>query len=484
MSGEAATERRTSIASLVVYAMSPVGIAAYWYLRANDLLADTPVWLMGVFLLTASTANYVTTVWVTRRPDSLVRMHARAAASALATALVIYATGWGSMLVVAYAVGTAELLRTVGPTSWRPSLMWNLAAIVMGEVAVGLGIAPTMIDPNLGYALSFTAAACLVIVVKVLGDTAEAREAAETEVRERGEHFESLIRHAADMIGVVGHDLRIRSVSPAIAPMLGYEPAAVEHAPFAMLVHPGDIREVIELFSRVIATPGESITTELRLRHHDGTARLAWVTLTSPVEATDREIIVNLHDITTQRELEERLRHDAMHDALTGLLNRAAFLETLERATSRADREESSIALLYIDLDGFKGINDRLGHQVGDQVLIEASRRLRDGLRSGETVGRLGGDEFIVLVESVNHPGIPIEIADRLLRTLVAPMADVPDVDGLSASIGIAMRAPQVDDIEELMLSADQAMYTAKRSGRGRWAMAHDDLETAGDPVR
>ncbi len=466
----------TSKASLVAHAMTPVAIAVYWYLRSNGLLSDTPIWLMTVLLVVAGAANLGSATWLERRPDSVTRLQVRAAASAMSTALVIYAAGWGSMLVVAYAVGTAELLRTVGPTSWRPSLYWNLAAIVLGETAVALGIAPTMVDPTLGLALSVAAASCLVIIIKVLGNTAEAREVAETEVRGRGEHFESLIRHAADMIGVVGHDLQIHSVSPAILPMLGYEPQAVEGHPFATLVHATDVDEVIELLTHVIEHPGESITTELRLRHQDGTARLAVVTLTSPIDATDGEIIVNLHDITTQRELEERLRHDAMHDALTGLLNRGAFLETLERATSRADREETVISLLYIDLDGFKQINDRLGHQTGDQVLIEASRRLRDGLRKGETVGRLGGDEFVVLVEGVSHPGIPIEIADRVLRSLLEPMPGI-DVGSLSASIGIAMRSPQVDDIEQLMLSADEAMYTAKRNGRGRWALAQAEFE-------
>jgi diguanylate cyclase (GGDEF)-like protein/PAS domain S-box-containing protein len=447
-------------------------------------LADTPVWVLGVLLAIAGVSNWLTAVWVAADPTSGVRIQARSAASALSTAAVIYATGWGSMLVVTFAVGTAELLRTVGARSWRSSLGWNFAAIALGELCVAIGLAPTMIDPQLGYALAIAGASCLFIVIRVLGTSAEGREAAEVEVRERGEHFESLIRHAADMIGVVGHDLRIRSVSPAIGSMLGYEPPAVEGAPFAMLVHPTDIREVIELFTRVIATPGESVTTELRLRHHDGTSRLALVTLTSPLDSADSEIIVNLHDITTQRELEERLRHDAMHDALTGLLNRGAFLEALDRATARADREESELAILFIDLDGFKQINDQLGHQIGDQVLIEASTRLRDGLRAGETVGRLGGDEFIVLVEPMLHPGVPIEIADRLLASLGRPIAGLESIDGLSASIGIAVRAPQRDDIEELLLLADEAMYTAKRSGHGQWALATPELQVSSNPSK
>jgi diguanylate cyclase (GGDEF)-like protein len=183
-------------------------------------------------------------------------------------------------------------------------------------------------------------------------------------------------------------------------------------------------------------------------------------------------VVVNIHDVTTQRELEQRLRHDAMHDPLTGLLNRAAFLESLARAKARSDRQGSVVALLYIDLDQFKQINDALGHPIGDQVLVEVSARLREASRSGETVGRLGGDEFVVLVEAVTGPGALIEIAERMLSSLRRPVAGLDATFGVSASIGIAMAETRLDDIEELMLQADEAMYAAKRGGRDRWALA------------
>src|SRR6478735_5844338 len=240
MSGHAGDGRRSVRASLAIHAMAPLALGAYWFLRAQGLLADTPIWLMAVLLTVAGVANWVTAVWVSADPASVLWLHTRSATSAISTALVIYATGWGSMLVVAYAVGSAELLSTVGARSWPSSLAWNFGAILAGEMAVAVGLAPTLIDPRLGNALAIAGASCLFIVIKVLGGTAEGREAAEAEVRHRGEHFESLIRHAADMIGVVGHDLRIHSVSPAIGPLLGYGPTEVEGAPFAMLVHPTD----------------------------------------------------------------------------------------------------------------------------------------------------------------------------------------------------------------------------------------------------
>ena len=182
--------------------------------------------------------------------------------------------------------------------------------------------------------------------------------------------------------------------------------------------------------------------------------------------------MVNVHDITTQRRLEERLRHDAMHDPLTGLLNRGAFLESLHRACARADRDGHQLGVLYIDLDGFKQINDTFGHGIGDVVLVEAAHRLRANLRDGETIGRLGGDEFIVLLEGVPSREIVVEIADRLLGALERPIVDLPEVPPVSASIGIALCAPNTHPAAEVLNRADDAMYAAKRDGRGRWALA------------
>ncbi len=480
MSREAGGGRRSIRAPLLIAATAPVCTAIYWALRERDLLAQTPIWVMAVLLIVTPVINLSATSWAMADPSSGRRMQVQCAASAITTATVIYATGWGSMLVVAYALGTAELLRTVGARGWRSSLGWNFAAIAGGELAVALGLAPTLVDPRIGVAVAIAGASCLFIVIKVLGTTAEARESAEAEVRDRGEHFESLIRHAVDLIGVVGDDQRIRSVSPAIGPMLGYESKTVEGAPFEMLVHPTDIADAQELVALVVATPGESVTTEVRLRHRDGSPRVAVATLTHP-EGHDGEVVVNIHDVTTQRELEQRLRRDAMHDPLTGLLNRGAFVDSLDRACARAGREGSTFALLYLDLDGFKEINDHWGHQFGDRVLVEVSGRLRDGLRGGEVVGRLGGDEFVVLVESVGHPGIPIEIADRLLAMLADRIGGVEDVGGVSASIGIATCAARALDAEGLMSAADGAMYEAKRGGRGRWALAAPEL---GVPLR
>jgi diguanylate cyclase (GGDEF)-like protein len=254
--------------------------------------------------------------------------------------------------------------------------------------------------------------------------------------------------------------------------MLGHLPGDVEGRPFAELLHRSERVRIAALLAEVLVVPGASRTTEMRMRHRDHTDRLVVATFTNPHGDHSGQVIINVHDITTQRRLEERLRHDAMHDPLTGLLNRGAFLDSLHRSCARADRAGAKLGVLYIDLDGFKQINDTFGHGIGDMVLVETSQRLRCNLRDGETIGRLGGDEFIVLLEGVPSREVVVEIADRLLSALEQPLVDLPDVPPVSASIGIALCEPNTQPAAEVLNRADDAMYEAKRDGKGRWALA------------
>jgi diguanylate cyclase len=183
-------------------------------------------------------------------------------------------------------------------------------------------------------------------------------------------------------------------------------------------------------------------------------------------------VILNVHDITKQRELEEQLRHDALHDPLTGLWNRPAFSQYAEKACLRAQREGFTLALLFVDLDGFKQVNDTLGHGLGDEVLIQVGRRLRSCLRGTEVLARLGGDEFTVLIERVSGAGDAIDIADRIHDTLTRPFEGPEGPLYLGASVGIALSENGRLSAAELLRDADHAMYSAKRSGRSGWKLA------------
>ncbi|MFN8050711.1 MAG: sensor domain-containing diguanylate cyclase [Acidimicrobiales bacterium] len=443
---------------------------AIYILRARHLLSDTPMWVLAVILLVGGVANFGGSLWLRARPDDAVRIHARVAVSVLSTAAVVYAVGWGSLLMVAFGVGTSELLRTIGPRATRANLVWNWVAVALGELAVHFQLAPSVVRPELAHAIAIAGAGCLGIVTKVLGDSARATELAEDLVRPRAIHFESLIEHASDLIGVISLDGTIVSVSPAVTPMLGYEPADVAGRPISMFIDDDLVEQVDDILRLSVEQVGRAHSFELNLRHRDGSDRLVVATLTTPSRDWSDQIVLNVHDVTTQRDLEEQLRHDARHDALTGLLNRKAFGESSERSCRRAARDGRTVGMLYIDLDGFKQINDTFGHDAGDRVLVEAANRLRGCLHDGETLARLGGDEFAVLMDTVDGESAVV-LAERILDALGQPITELPDTARVGASIGIALRSSEGIEISTLMQDADSAMYSAKRNGRSRWEM-------------
>ncbi|ALN81586.1 EAL domain-containing protein [Lysobacter antibioticus] len=173
---------------------------------------------------------------------------------------------------------------------------------------------------------------------------------------------------------------------------------------------------------------------------------------------------------------EQKLTHQALHDALTGLPNRGQLLERLDDAIARARREQRAFAVLFLDLDRFKLVNDSVGHSAGDELLVESSRRIVSTVRSNDTVARLGGDEFAILIENIDGLGVAEELASRVLRTLGEPCWVAGREVFPSASIGIAMWHPRYRNGIELLRDADAAMYRAKGAGRGRCAVFDEEM--------
>lgn len=188
--------------------------------------------------------------------------------------------------------------------------------------------------------------------------------------------------------------------------------------------------------------------------------------------------VTAVRDISNRKALERRLRHQALHDTLTGLPNRALLTDRVEQALARARRRGSKVAVLFMDLDNFKYINDSLGHQMGDLLLVEVSARLRECLRPGDTAARLGGDEFVLLLEEVEGPGEAASVAERVIDGLRKPFA----LDGrgvfITPSIGIALGDPGRDSSETLLRDADIAMYRAKGEGKARHRVFEPGMET------
>ncbi|HWK28073.1 MAG TPA: EAL domain-containing protein [Solirubrobacter sp.] len=239
-------------------------------------------------------------------------------------------------------------------------------------------------------------------------------------------------------------------------------------------VHPDDRAPLTQALDAFVAGATEQFESEHRIQHRDGTYRWVLARATAVRRPDDKAIRVvgSLADVTDRREAEHRLQHDALHDALTGLPNRVLFLDRLALAIRRAQRRHPACcaAVLFLDLDRFKVINDSLGHAVGDQLLKAVARRLEAALRPNDTVARLGGDEFTLLLDDVGEPREATVIAERVLHSLQAPFL----LDGrelfVGASIGIALATARSQP-EQVMRDADVAMYRAKSDGRGRHAV-------------
>lgn len=207
----------------------------------------------------------------------------------------------------------------------------------------------------------------------------------------------------------------------------------------------------------------------------------------SVVKSQDGEVqqyVAILNDITQRKLDEEQIRYQANYDQLTGLPNRALFMDRLARLVIESRRTKTKVGLMFIDLDGFKAVNDSLGHDAGDLLLKQTADRLGLCVRESDTVARLGGDEFTVIMPMIDSIDSTVVVADRILESLTEPF----DLDGqegrISASIGISMYPEQADDDEQLLRNADVAMFHAKSQGKANYQFYREGLEIEGVPER
>jgi diguanylate cyclase (GGDEF)-like protein/PAS domain S-box-containing protein len=313
-----------------------------------------------------------------------------------------------------------------------------------------------------------------------LRDQAVTEQVLMTDLRRSEERFRSLVRNSADVNMIVGADGLIVYESPAVERVLGYTPQERIGTTGVELFHPDDQERVSQIFFELVQSPNDQVTTEVRIRHADGTYRLIEVTGKNLLnEPSVGGVVVNYRDISERRALEDELRHQAFHDSLTGLANRALFADRLEHALSRTRRSRHRLAVLFLDLDDFKTINDSLGHTEGDQLLIAVAGRLRDAIRTGDTIARMGGDEFAVLVEDPTASTTPMEVAERLQATLQTPFQRGGKELFVHASVGVAVSTSPRETPEELLRNADASMYIAKSHGKNRIEVFEPSMHAA-----
>ncbi|MGW5671023.1 putative bifunctional diguanylate cyclase/phosphodiesterase [Micromonospora sp. NPDC003776] len=313
----------------------------------------------------------------------------------------------------------------------------------------------------------------------------QARDAVEQALRDSEARFRAVFTGAAIGIGIAGIDGAILEVNQSFADMLGYSVEELREINVAALFHAEDAAGMWELYQELIEGKHDSVRVEKRYHRKDGS--VVWTDLAVSLIRYDdgrpRFTVAMIEDITQRYELQQRLRFQALHDPLTGLPNRTLFFETLGEVFGTAGPEQR-VGICFIDLDGFKAINDSLGHDLGDRLLKVIGRRLADCVAGrGHLVARMGGDEFVILVDSDGGLDDAVEVAELALAAVSAPVHVGDQQLAVSASIGI-VECPAVEtSVSELMKAADITLYWAKAEGRGRWAV-YDPERSAADIAR
>ncbi len=471
------TGASTQHASVVSRAVTiPLTAATFYALHRWGGIADIPLWLLFLIL---ALAGLVSTMAERRWPAQCTRrqLHARVAIDIAATTAVIYAIGWGPTLAIGYVFVVANEFRKHGSRVWMPALVWTIIGIAVGEGFIAAGIAPSLISEPDIHGLAVLAALGTAFIMRLLGWTTASKEAAETAVRSSEERFRSLLQNAFDAVCVVDSGGRIATLTPAIERITGFTPDEYLGKVGFEFIHPDDIVTASDALTEALAKPGQVVRTELRAIHRDGSWRWSDISIMNLLDdPAVRGIVTNFHDTTERKQIEQRLAYDAYHDHLTGLSNRTAFHEALKRALARSRRHGRPNAVLFLDLDRFKLINDSLGHEVGDHLLIEVAERLRVCLRPEDVVSRFGGDEFAILLEDIAGNDDAIQVADRVVALLRQPLTVASREIFLTTSIGIAIGGQNPIEPGEILREADQAMYRAKAAGGCRWELFDETL--------
>ena len=433
----------------------------------------------------------------------------------LALGMIFFATadiGWGYLL----------LLDTYGPGDW-PDLAWMVGMFLVALAAyrqreharlstagVGASVASsTTLLPNVvvvcayvllmvagwredtlpfqGLLAGATVLGLLVVARQVAVGNANARLLQQATtisamLRESESRFRSLVQNATDIIVIVSPDGHIVYGSPAVERVLGHTIASVEGADPLALVHPDDRETVRRALRSVSQRPsGASECLDCRLLHRAGIWHDAEVTLSNQLGTPGIDgIVLNVRDVTDRRDLERAIAYQATHDPLTGLANRALLLRRLGDALRLSTQSDPSLAVLFLDVDRFKLINDEYGHAIGDSLLIAVTTRLQASVPDANLVARLGGDEFVVLA-----PAATMEDAERIAAGILVafqtPVQAADHVFNVTVSIGITVTDRSDQDPLEILSRADAAMYAAKRAGRARSFACAENLAAQAD---
>jgi diguanylate cyclase (GGDEF)-like protein/PAS domain S-box-containing protein len=437
-------------------------LAAIVVLRRFDLAGGVPLWVFVIPLALGAVLRQLSGLVPGGRPALWISL------DIITATVTMYLLGWGAPLAVAHLFILAVHLGQSGSRAWKPAALASAGTLLAGQVCVGLGLVGSYLAVQQSHALALLVALGTVTTAHTLGRSAARRERAESVARLGEERLQALVNSGSEVISTIDAHGDLTWVSPAALPVMGYRPEALHGQAMRALFHPEDEPAARQLLARLVAadSTGEH-AAELRVRHADGTWH--WHEIVGRSLLADPAVLAVVcrqRDITERRAVRDRIAYAAAHDGLTGLANAPTLTRDLERALAGGTRYQHPVALLFCDLDGFRAVNDTYGKDVGDRLLQAISSVIGRVTRDTDSAGRLGDDEFGVVLSRVTNTAEALRVARRIIDGIVG-YASVAGLDlDVSCSVGVALAYPGGSDAKTLMRHADAAMDRARRRGR------------------
>ncbi|MBC7933041.1 MAG: diguanylate cyclase, partial [Rubrivivax sp.] len=421
----------------------------------------------------AATTTFVV-VWTLRLTSGvLTDIAGHALSTAALTALCVAALTQSLIRASVAAIGGSYRINQSVFRDGTRTLFWQLVGN-FAAVAAALLVALCVRLVGAGASVSIGAGACIlafVIRARFFGEHGTSSASEPRDKASENDRFRSAFDFAAIGMAMVSTEGRWLQVNRSLCHILGYTETELLATDFLSVTHPDDLPTALSNIGQLLKGKVQASQMEKRYIHKLGhEVWVHWsVSMVRDQYSTAVHLIFQIQDITDRKLAEQQLHHDAFHDALTGLPNRALFMDHLKLSIARSQRSSTTMfAVLYLDLDRFKIINDSLGHTIGDQLLVGIADRLKKHLRPGDTVARLGGDEFTILIEDITDEKEAVQVAERIQNELAAPFALSGREVFTTVSLGIAPSATGYERAEDILRDADTAMYRAKSLGKAR----------------
>jgi len=585
------------------YLVGPLAFAAVLLLTHLGVVVRQPTWLWITVFALIPTTSLMADHLCRHRPSD-VSINIRVAQNVAAVTIVIYLSGWGAALVMAFAFVALENISRDGSRLWRVTALWSLLGIAAGQAAIGAGWAPSVLSISHANELAFMGALVLFFVIRMAGAVMEQKEGAESQVIESEDRFRSLIQNSSDVTIVVNEGI-CTYVSPSVTQMLGFEPSEFVGRPATEFIHDEDRERVSARIRSDASADSQGVAVQFHMHAKDGTLRLVeavvadqrhrpsvggfvaslrditertkaardlqrsqesfrilfeqhphpmwvydletlrflevnqcaterygytreeflsmtiadirpeedarrlmnylrverpslnyagiWRHRTKSGEIIDVEVtthalefrgrrggLVMAQDITERVRLEQQLRDHALHDLLTGLPNRSLLLDRVDRLNAQAKRSGTDVTVLCLSLDNLKLINDTYGHEIGDVLISRVADLLVDSFPEVDTVGRIGGHEFVMLALPAELDALPEAMAERVLEFVGSRPFEV-DGHELQPRPSIGLVTGTAEEGGELIQNADTALKLAKAEGGDCYVVFAHEMQTAVD---